>query len=303
MSVSIPDPVDAAATEAATEVLDDAPTRGDVLALSSFGHDSLTAAHLARQSRLGLNGVVHVNTGIGIPETRQFGKRRVAELGLDYYEVGAPDPAAGYVSEYRQLYREYESLVLEHGFPGPAIHGIMYINLKHEPLKAWLDAHYPDREVTLVSGVRRHESDRRMENVDETGRQDYLGAPTISPLVEFTGLDVTRYRSALGLPRNPVVDLLHMSGECLCGAYAARGERRTIRRYFPRVHRYLTCLETKVLAAAYTDDGPDRRFARWGHGRLHEREQKAMDDDAQALLCESCEQRSDCTDEEQECGG
>lgn len=283
--MTIPDRVDAQAGDAAHEVLDDAPVEGDTLALTSFGHDSLTAAHLAYQSRLDLDGVVHVNTGIGVPETRAFGKQRVRELGLDYYEVG---------SDYRLPSEEYAYRIWRFGFPGPAVHKWEYLNLKEKPLERWLNAHYPDRELTLVSGVRRHESDSRMENVDESGQQTYLGATTISPLVEFTGLDVTRYRSALDLPSNPVVDALEMSGECLCGAHASRGERRMIRLFYPEVHRYLCCLEAKVSAVSYTDDGPDRAYARWGHGRLQEREQKAMDDDAQRLLCESCEARDEC---------
>lgn len=293
MSVPIPDAVDAHAQDAAYEVLDDAPVDGDVLALVSGGHDSLSAMHLAYESRLGLDGVVHVNTGIGVPQTRAFVRERAGQLGLDYYEVARPE-AYGDRSEYRPHVREYTHLIQQHGFPGPAIHGIMYINLKHEPLKAWLDAHHPDRELTLVSGVRRHESERRMENVDATGSQAYLGATTVSPLVEFTGLDVTRYRSSLGLPSNPVVDSLEMSGECLCGSYAHRGEFRIIRLFYPAVYRYILCLEAKVSAAAHLDRGPKREYARWGHGRFQEREKKAMDDDAQMLLCESCEKRATC---------
>lgn len=212
-----PDAVDAAAVDAARKVLADAPVEGDTLALVSGGHDSLTAMYLAYQARrVDLDGIVHVNTGIGVPQTRAFVRDRAAELGLDYYEVGASRDAPGDPHEYRPEWREYTELILEYGFPGPPVHTKMYINLKHEPLKAWLDANYPDREVTLVSGVSRHESERRMENVAETGRQEYLGCTTISPLVEFRGIDVTRYRSGLGLRSNPVVEHLEMSGECLC---------------------------------------------------------------------------------------
>lgn len=291
--VAIPESVDAAARDAARDVLADAPRNSDVLALCSFGHDSLTAAHLAANSRLGLDGVVHVNTGIGVPETRAFGIERTRQLGLDYHEVGRYDPALG-AHEYRLATQEYDHLVTTFGFPGPNVHKWMYLNLKQNPLEWWLNEHYPDREVTLVSGVRRHESDRRMENVDEQGRQTYLGAPTVSPLVEFTGLDVTRYRRDLDLPSNPVVDALEMSGECLCGAYASRGELRLIRLFYPATYRRLLGLQARVRAAAALDDGPDPEYARWGHGRLQDRERRAMDDDAQMLLCESCERRATC---------
>lgn len=285
---SIPDAIDAHARDAAHDVLDNSSTDGDILALVSGGHDSLTAMHVVARSRLGLDGIVHVNTGVGVPQTRAFIRQRARQLDLKYIEIG---------SEYRYPSEEYGHLVETYGFPGPAVHTWMYVNLKEKPLERWLIERYPDRECTLVSGVRRHESTTRMENVDEAGRQTYLGATTIAPLVDFTGLDVRRYRSALDLPMNPVVDALEMSGECLCGAYASRGERRMLRLFYPEVHRYLTCLEATVKAASCTDHGPEQAYAKWGHGRFQDREQRAMNDDAQMLLCQSCEKRTECADD------
>lgn len=46
-----------------------------------------------------------------------------------------------------------------------------------------------------------------------------------------------------------------MSGECLCGAYADRGEMRMLAFFYPDVYRYLLCLESKVTAAAELEDG------------------------------------------------
>lgn len=294
MTLSIPKNVDATAGMAARESLQNVREHTDTLSLVSGGHDSLTAMHVAQQSdHVHLDGIVHINTGIGISDTRAFVRQRAHELGLDYYEVGRPEPI-GDRSEFRPHVREYRYLIRQYGFPGPAVHDKMYINLKHEPLKAWLDAHYPDRELTLVSGVRRHESERRMENVDETGVQDYLGCTTVSPIVEFTGLDVTRYRAGLDLPSNPVVDALEMSGECLCGAFANRGELRMLRIFYPDMWRRIKCLEAMVSVACCHEDGPDERYARWGHNRLHDRERDVMDDDAQTLLCSTCEARHEC---------
>ena len=300
--VNIPTEVDHAATEAAATAIENAPVEGDTLALVSGGHDSLTAMHVAYAARrIDLDGVVHVNTGIGISETRQFAQRRARELGLTYYEVGAPCPDAGYESEYRRATEEYTHLIHEYGFPGPPVHKYMYANLKEKPLQRWLSEQYPDREVTLISGVRRHESATRMENVNPDGYQEFLGAPTVSPLVEFSGLDVRRYRRALGLPMNPVVDALEMSGECLCGAHSGRGELRMLRLFYPAVYRYILALEASVSTAAYFDDGPDRRFTRWGHNRLKQRELAAMDDDSQMLLCATCEQQASCDSDDETC--
>ena len=68
MGISIPDAVDATAARSARRVLARTPTEGEVLALVSGGHDSLSAmAIVRRSSRVDLSGIVHVNTGIGVP--------------------------------------------------------------------------------------------------------------------------------------------------------------------------------------------------------------------------------------------
>lgn len=293
MSLDIPDAVDGAASEPAREVLESAPVDRDTLALVSGGHDSLTAMHLAYQSAaVNLDGIVHINTGIGVPETRAFVEQRADDLGLRYYEVGKPlDHIEG--SEYRYLNEEYVKLVREYGFPGPGAHKWMYLNLKEKPLQRFLSEY--DGDPVLVSGVSRHESDRRMQTVEEEGQQEYLGHPTISPIVEFTGLDVRHYRSGLDLPMNPVVDKLEMSGECLCGAFADRGELRMVRLFYPEVYRRILCIEASVSAAAGVESGPDEEYTKWGHNRLKEREQKALDDSGQMLLCRACEQQTECS--------
>lgn len=294
--LEIPAAVDAAASTTARDVLESIPVEGETLALVSGGHDSLTAMHLAHQSPLvDLDGIIHINTGIGIPDTRAFVRRRASELGLTLYEVGRPyDIEDG--SEFRYWSEEYITLIQRYGFPGPGAHRWMYLNLKEKPLQRFLSTR--DEPVTLVSGVSKHESSRRMENVADAGVQEYLGCTAVAPLVEFTGLDVRRYRRGLDLPMNPVVEQMEMSGECLCGAYADRGELRMIRLFYPGVYRRIRCLEAMVSAAAYLDDGPEREYSRWGHNRLQDRERAALDDPTQMPLCVDCSQRGQCSDGE-----
>lgn len=283
MTVTIPDDVDAQAAEAAEHALDRSGGADMTLALVSGGHDSLTAMYLAYQSdAVDLDGIIHINTGIGVPETRAFVRERADALGLAYYEVL---PADRYQSE------SYEYLVHELGFPGPPLHDVMYWNLKEKPLKRYLRRFEGD--LTLVSGVSRHESTRRMENVPESGVDEFLGYRTIAPLVEFRGIDTRRYRRALDLPMNPVVEKLEMSAECLCGAFADRGELKMIRLFYPNVYQNLLCLEASVSAASYTEGGPDPEYTEWGHGRFDDHEREARVDDDQMLLCAACEQ--DCS--------
>jgi phosphoadenosine phosphosulfate reductase len=213
--LGFPDGVDAEAANTVRRVIKAAPETDGVYALVSGGHDSLTAMHVVYQShQLDLDGIIHINTGIGIPETTAFVKERAKALDLTYYEVGAPCDEPSQEHEYRRPHEEYTALIQRFGFPGPGAHKYMYWNLKEKPLSRFLKTLEDD--LLLISGVSRHESQNRMENVDASGQQDYLGYPTISPLVEFTPLDVRRYRRGFDLPMSPVKERLEISGECLC---------------------------------------------------------------------------------------
>lgn len=288
-----PDDVDAQAANTARRVIAAAPETDGVYALVSGGHDSLTAMHIVYQSRnLDLDGIIHINTGIGIPETTAFVTERAETLDIPYYEVGAPCNDPGQEHEYRRPHEEYTALIQRFGFPGPGAHKYMYWNLKEKPLSRFLKTLEDD--LLLISGVSRHESQNRMENVDASGQQEYLGYPTISPLVEFTPLDVRRYRRGLDLSMSPVKETLEISGECLCGAFSKQKELRMIRLFYPDVYRRILCLEATVGAVAALDDGPDETYNRWGHNRLKAHEREAMDDSDQMLLCQSCEQRHQC---------
>jgi len=99
-----------------------------------------------------------------------------------------------------------------------------------------------------------------MEHVDEEGISEYLGYPVVSPLVDFTSLDVRRYRNALYLPLNPVSERFGMSGECLCGAFATRGDLRMIRLFYPAVYQRILCLEAMVGAHTAIDEGPEKTY-------------------------------------------
>ncbi|MDS0243094.1 MULTISPECIES: phosphoadenosine phosphosulfate reductase family protein [unclassified Haloferax] len=289
----LPTEIDKAAADGTRHALEQAPSDTEALALVSGCHDSLTAMHVAYEApQVNLTGIVHINTGIGIPQTREFVKERARDLGLEYHEIGGANDGDE-CHDLRYLSEEYVSLVVKYGFPGPAAHKWMYVNLKEKPLQRFLSER--DEPVTLVSGVRKHESKRRMVNVDEDGVQEYLGKTTVSPIVNWTGMDVRRYRRARNLPMNPVVEMLEMSGECLCGAFANRGERRMIRLFFPEVHRYLLCLEAKVSAAAHLEDGPAEKYSQWGHNQFKDHERDAMNDANQMLLCSSCEQQQECS--------
>ena len=55
--------------------------------------------------------------------------------------------------------------------------------------------------------------------------------------------DLALWREAHDIPRNPVADVLHYSGECLCGANASDGEMEMIATFFPDAAREILRLQ------------------------------------------------------------
>jgi 3'-phosphoadenosine 5'-phosphosulfate sulfotransferase (PAPS reductase)/FAD synthetase len=216
--------------------------------LFSGGRDSTVLAHLMREQGL-VTHAVHANTTIGIEQTREFVRACCQSWDLPLLERRAP------VS--------YRELVLERGFPGPGMHWKMYTRLKERALDAvrseLISNPYRERLV-FVAGRRRAES-RRRQSVPLDERDGSI--IWTSPLALWTSMDLNTYRLMHGdVPINPVSEHLHMSGECLCGAFAKPQELDEIGFWFPEVRAEIEALEREVEAAGHTY--PRNR---WGHGQ------------------------------------
>ena len=208
-----------------------------VFGMFSGGHDSLCATDIASQHPE-FTAAAHVNTGIGIDATRKFVRTTSEKRGWPLKEYHAYDEG-----------QVYETMVMEYGFPGPFGHRKMYARLKERALRTMTREHKtkPKDRVMLITGVRKEESARRMGTVQTINRD---GARVwTAPLVDWTGIDKNRHMEARGLERNPVVDLLHMSGECLCGAFAKPGELEWISSFYPEVGVRIRALEDEVRAS------------------------------------------------------
>jgi 3'-phosphoadenosine 5'-phosphosulfate sulfotransferase (PAPS reductase)/FAD synthetase len=185
----------------------------------SGGNDSTVMAYVMRKH---LTHLIHADTGVGLQATRQFVEETAAALGLPLLTPTAPRPED-----------RYSALVRQYGFPGPGMHTKMYNRLKE---RAWrearrhlvTDGHH--QRMIFVAGRRRNESTRRAK-VPELEREDSV--VWVSPMVLWTKLDLNTYRRMHDIPVNPVYEVLHMSGECLCGCYAQEGEREWLFRWFP----------------------------------------------------------------------
>lgn len=256
--------------------------------LFSGGTDSTTLAHLFRRD---VDYFAHANTTIGIEETRDFVRNVAEEWGVPLLERMAP----------REQDR-YRAQVLRDGFPGPAWHARMFTRLKEralEQIQRELVSNPRKERVVFIAGRRRTESARRkrVPAMERKGSRVYA-----SPFINWTKLDLNTYRlmhrvvtdtgrcahcGCTGVPQNKASGLIHMSGECLCGAFAAPGEREEIDAWFP------TALdEVRELEALIADriDIPEHRKT-WGWGA--DPAKKALDGapSKSGLLCSSCDDR------------
>lgn len=247
-----------------------------IAVLYSGGNDSTCLAHMFRGR---VDVAVHANTTIGIEETRDFVRKTCLDWGLELREYYPP---AG--STYREL-------VVDQGFPGPGHHWKMYQRLKERCLRqarAQIVSNPRKERVVFLAGRRRTESARRA-NVPELNREGSV--VWVSPLVNWTKTDLYTYRDWAGdVPRNRVSDLIHMSGECLCGAFAHKDELAEVEMFFPDVAAQIRELEVEVAAA-----GHPAKICKWGWGAT---EKLTPEDMKSGPLCSSCEYRQEVTESE-----
>jgi 3'-phosphoadenosine 5'-phosphosulfate sulfotransferase (PAPS reductase)/FAD synthetase len=237
-------------------------------AMFSGGHDSVCSTHVA-STMPGFKGVVHINTGIGIEDTTKYVRETCKRFGWHLWEL-RPEV-------------EYEDLVLERGgFPsGPRSHNSMLWHLKQRPLNQFIQLvkeNHGDK-IALVTGVRQQESQRRMNSsISVPVRKD--GAKLwLNPIIDWNDRDKNAYMGEHDLPRNQVTDLLHRSGECLCGALARREELKDIVDWYPKEGERILKLERRCKAA-----GIDDRF--WAMKATTSADQEQLFDDSP--LCVAC---------------
>ncbi|MGW2013411.1 phosphoadenosine phosphosulfate reductase domain-containing protein [Streptomyces sp. NPDC001927] len=236
------------------------------IGLFSGGNDSVVVNHLFRTR---VDAIAHVNTGIGIPETTQHVRDVSAAWGLRLHELRPKhsyrDLVLGNVLSTRG---KNIGRPVWKGFPGPAGHSVMYRRLKDEPLQRLrgelVGGRRRGRNVVYLSGMRWAETDRRFRNAAEVDREGSL--IWVCPIVHFTDAHMREYRvryrcelphehaehrlCTLGaLPLNEVTAHLHMSGECLCGAFAKPDELDEIEFFYPQVAKALRDLEAEAQAA------------------------------------------------------
>jgi 3'-phosphoadenosine 5'-phosphosulfate sulfotransferase (PAPS reductase)/FAD synthetase len=289
--------------------------------LFSGGNDSTVLAHRCREH---YDALAYIDTGTAIPGVRDFVERyaawlekplRILEhdddayrrmvLGSDEWWAAYEEAAAkrrglrdaiGYgdatlsTEEFTNWLRANgrRDLAAQSpaGFPGPASHRYAYIRLKERQLERLVREakRHPRDRLMLLTGVRRAESVRRMGTTAPIRRD---GAQVwVAPRVDWSNERMRAYRAEHALPQSDVAALLHRSGECNCGAFAAPGEREDMEQLYPTwFDERIGAIEREAVAL-----GIPR--CRWG-----DRAYEVPSEDA-GPPCSDCQLRFDALGEE-----
>jgi len=207
----------------------------DRAVLFSGGDDSLALTHMAME-----NGwadlVIHLATNSGLPENIDYARRVCREYQWPLIILASPMPLDIFAYRY--------------GFPGSGCHTMAYNYFKGRQL-GYFENHRRG-DVKYFSGVRRLESDRRMENIEaeveyESSDDGNFTGWWLSPLIDKSDKWVARYREQYDLPRNPVAKRLHRSGDCHCLAFGHRDEELTLLEVeYPAFAEWLLNVERRV---------------------------------------------------------
>lgn len=259
-------------------VLEHHPSK--VFALFSGGDDSLTATRIAAHHPRFV-GAIHLDTGTGVPETREFVEETCRRYGWPLTVYCAP------VGEYERLvlegYRTRKGQLCR-GFPhGPKSHSTMYYYLKQKQIHQAIRENKTHRleRIGFVAGIRIPESERRAKA--KMSRWHYKdperSAVWLHPILDWTKAECLTFLEQTGTRRNPVSVNCHRSGECLCGALANRAELDEIAFFYPAVGKRYAALMAEAKLRGISDH-------EWAGGYTVRRRTTARS--ANLPLCTSC---------------
>jgi 3'-phosphoadenosine 5'-phosphosulfate sulfotransferase (PAPS reductase)/FAD synthetase len=211
-----------------------------IVVMFSGGDDSLTAYHVARYLEIPTTHFLHGVTNTGITETTDFARQVGKQSGLRYIEANAGNA--------------FDEYVLRKGFfgIGEIAHENAYHILKNQRFRATLSQHIRQRKrnrnILLLTGARKQESNRRKLMTMNPIRPDGSNI-WVSLINDWTKLECLEFLDGQG--RNPVTEILHRSGECLCGTMQSLETRREVSYWFPYWGKRMDSLEKEACSRGF----------------------------------------------------
>ena len=225
--------------------------REKFIVATSGGKDSGVVLDQAIKKDI-VDGVFFINTNTGVRMTQEFIEDRCKEIGLKLYiREPAPHPFV------------FVAYCLYAGFPGPSLHNAIMKYLKYYPmLKFVTEPEFRGKNLALLGGIRKYESDRRKLNYAYPICDDSNKIWFVNPIFYEKTEDIYKYYIENDVKISPVYKEYPSSLECGCGSFAGgKSEMDAIRKLDPLRAEMFEWLEEGIkkfgspIAKKHTDWG------------------------------------------------
>jgi len=265
-----------------------------VYGLCSGGKDSMSACAVAHEIRP-LDGIVLVDTTIvarnGDDKPSYIAAKNFAkELGVPFICI-KPLETLKKGFEYVPCVGKYgtgkvfENYCKEYGFPHANLHNQVFRFLKKKALVGFVMSITKQKErVAFISGVRGKESKRRLDNAQLIGiDEDTPRIVWIAPIYYWTTEQAYAFVKEHNYRLSESYTALHLSGDCLCGAYADKTETFLLKQFYPDTAKQIADIE-KVASKRH------KGLHHWGNGQSMESTLKTKSL-SENFGCAECEMR------------
>lgn len=223
----------------------------ELYGLCSGGKDSMTACWIAHRITP-LKAIITIDTTIGLPCSIEAAKKLADLLQIPHIVLIAPSLKDG---DERSAYEQY---VAKYGFPHQPNHQMVFIYLKWKPLSRFAKAQ--SKRIGFVSGTRSAESRRRFGNCQPLKIDpSHKAMVWVAPIIDYSTAECWDIVRSNNLPLSDSYQTIHLSGDCLCGAFADSGEAEMLKVFYPDIAERIALLERKYKDQVIKNGG-------WGNG-------------------------------------
>ena len=199
----------------------------EYVGLFSGGKDSMVACLEA-----GVKEVVYCRTGVGLNE--EYVVKTCKRFGWKLHIV---EPKEG---------ETYEDFVRRFGFPHQGIHNTIMGMLKWHPMRKWYSTQKKlGRDIIYISGRRKKESARRKRMKSNKEYLEMDGIKFYSPIFDWSTGEVWVYLEEHNIDRSPIYETMHLSGDCMCGAFSQKGESGILSIFHPEMAKRFRRMEAE----------------------------------------------------------
>lgn len=188
----------------------------EVIVMFSGGKDSLVAMHLSKEIKKDVKALF-IDTGITTPGLKDYIISTTNKLDVELYIV---------TTTYN-----YFDLVLKKGFPSITRRWCKdYLKIK--PLKCFIKNTFPNKDVLLVTGVRREESWMK-SRAHKLFYNPRIKANSYAILFDWKREDIINYINLKRLGVNPLYEIYGKAYDCWCSVYKSPADFAKLRIYNP----------------------------------------------------------------------